>query len=155
MAFTPEQLGNCPIELRFLNFLACIDHRPKDMTKMLRVERMASRAFAQQLNDIAVNVLIRILKSLGDKWLPILGFDWPDRIVHRGTVKRTRLIQKHRLQQMLAAAKKNVGNVLVMLDAASKLPLSQLIFVLQDLLKLIKYNHYRFSGFLFELLRCR
>ena len=59
---------------------------------MLRIKGVASGSFAQRRDGLSSDMFVSILKSFGDKRLPVLRFDRSDGVMHRTAVERTCLI---------------------------------------------------------------
>jgi len=71
---------------------------------MLCVERVTLRPIAEIGDQWFVERLPGIAEAFGDERLPMLRFDRPDRVVHRRTIERSRLVEEHGLQQVFAIA---------------------------------------------------
>src|SRR5215467_8210961 len=114
---------------------------------MLRIKRMALSHFADLVNLSFIDPLVRFCEVALNEWLPMFLGDRTERIMAACTIQRTISIQDHFLNQMFAAAKKEVADSAMILNHASQLPLHLIAPVLEDLLKFVQHDHHARAAF--------
>src|SRR5438552_11305655 len=108
---------------------------------MLCIKRMALSHFADLVNLSFVDALDRVREVSLNEWLPVFLSDLPERIMAARPVQRPVSIQNHFLNQVFAAAKKEVADSAMILNHASQLSLHVVAAVFEDLLKFIEDDH--------------
>src|SRR5437867_12556137 len=107
------------------------------MAKVLGVKWMSLRLLADGMNGPVVDLLVGGGKFFPNEWGPIAFRNRTQGIMAASPVERPSAIHKHLLDQMLAAAEKDVSDVFVILDDAAKFFFHAIVTVFQDLLKLV------------------
>ena len=108
---------------------------------MLCIKRMALSHFADLVNLSFVDALDRVREVSLNEWLPVFFSDRPERIMAASAIQRTVSIQHHFLNQVFAAAKKQVADSAMVLNHAPQLALHVIAAVFENLLKFVQHDH--------------
>ena len=113
---------------------------PQHVAQMLGVEGMPLREPADDSNGVVVNAFVRSQEAFPDELRPMFLGDRTERIVARGPVQGTRLVEKHLLDQVLAAAQEQIADFGLVLNDASQFAFHQVGIVFQDSLDFVEYD---------------
>src|SRR5436190_16494384 len=100
------------------------------MTKMLCVEWMSLCHLTDLVDCLFIDFFIRVFKMFPNERLPLFFRDRTERVMPARPVKRTIFIEHHLLDQMFAAAEKQVTNAVMVLNYAAELSLYAIASIL-------------------------
>ena len=112
------------------------------MTQVLRIKRMPVCQLAHVMDVLLANDLVAVGEPFADKRVPVLLGDRSERIMSTRPIEGTGAIREHFLDQMFAAAEKDIAHVPMILDHAPQLPFYLVIAVFENLLKLVEHHYH-------------